>query len=78
MDILTVSRCFIFAIAAIPLMLVMRGRLRMDIAALLIVIGLGLGQFFGLEILGPAGQPNEAVKAIHEAFKLDTIIRRKI
>ncbi len=64
MNTLVVSKLFVLLIVSIPIILIMIGRLRMDIAALLIAVGLGLGQFFGLQVLGPAGQPGEAIKAI--------------
>lgn len=64
MNMLVLSKLFLLIVVAVPLFLVLRGRLRMDIAALLIAVGLGLGQFGGLQILAAAGQPKEAVKAI--------------
>jgi di/tricarboxylate transporter len=54
---------FIF-IVLFPLTLVMLGRLRMDLAALLMAVLLGILQFAGLGMLGPAGAPQDAVKAI--------------
>jgi di/tricarboxylate transporter len=51
-------------IVVVPLGLVMANRLRMDIAALLMAVALGILQFAGLGLLGPAQTPADAVKAI--------------
>jgi di/tricarboxylate transporter len=64
MDVVGISQLFVLIIITIPLLLMISGRLRMDIAALLIAVGLGLGQFAGLQILADAGQPKDAVIAI--------------
>ncbi len=64
MDILSFSKWFVLLVVTIPLVLVIRGNLRMDLAALLMAGGLGLAQFFGLQVLGTAGQTQEAIKAI--------------
>ncbi len=48
----------------LPLSLVFLNRLRMDAAALIIAILLGIAQFFGLPMLGLASTPKDAVKAI--------------
>jgi di/tricarboxylate transporter len=64
LNVLDFSQLFVILIVAILLFLVISNRIRMDIAALLIAIGLGLGQYAGLQILGAAGQPKDAVKAI--------------
>jgi di/tricarboxylate transporter len=64
MDVVGISQLFVLIIITIPLLLMISGRLRMDIAALLIAVGLGLGQFAGLQILADAGMPKEAVRAI--------------
>ncbi len=55
---------FLIIVVAIPLIFVSRNRLRMDLAALLIALILGLGQFLGLELLGPEHTPQAAIKAI--------------
>ena len=47
MSILEVSQLFILIVVTIPLFLVIRGWLRMDIAALLIAVGLGLDSLGG-------------------------------
>ncbi len=64
MDILTFSQLFVLILVGVLFGLVLKGYLRMDVAALLIAVGLGLAQFLGLQILGAAGQTGEAVKAI--------------
>jgi di/tricarboxylate transporter len=51
-------------ILVIPLALVMVNRLRMDLAALLMAVLLGVLQFAGLGMLGPAHTPLDAIKAI--------------
>lgn len=63
MDILTLSQLIVLIVVGIPFSLVIKGRLRMDIAALLVAVGLGLAQFFGLQVLGTAGQTKDALKA---------------
>ena len=45
-------------------MLVSLNRLRMDLAALLIALLLGLGQLLGLQMLGAANTPDAAINAI--------------
>lgn len=51
-------------ILVVPLASVMMNRLRLDLAALLMAILLGILQFAGLALLGPAHTPQDAVKAI--------------
>lgn len=58
------SHGLLIAILAIPLLLVMFNRLRIDVAALLMAVALGALQLFGLGMLGPANTPGDAVKAI--------------
>lgn len=60
-------------ILVLPLVLVMANRLRMDLAALLMAALLGLLQFAGLAMLGPAHTPQDAVKAI-SGFSQSVII----
>ncbi|MBO9368894.1 MAG: SLC13 family permease [Chloroflexi bacterium] len=48
----------------LPLTLVMLGRWRMDVAALLMMAALGLAQFFGWGILGKPQTPADAIFAI--------------
>jgi len=61
---MTFAQIFLIIVVAIPLIFVSRNRLRMDLAALLIALILGLGQFLGLGVLGPEHAPQAAVKAI--------------
>lgn len=58
------NQILLLAILIVPLVLVFLNRLRMDIAALTMAVLLGLFQFLGLGMLGPAGEPREAIKAI--------------
>ncbi|MCD4672730.1 MAG: SLC13 family permease [Anaerolineaceae bacterium] len=58
------SYILILTILIIPMFLVFKNRLRIDLAALLIAALLGLCQYAGLGILGPANTPQNAAKAI--------------
>ena len=60
-------------ILVIPLAFVMANRLRIDLAALLMAAMLGILQFAGLGMLGPANTPQDAVKAI-SGFSLTVVI----
>lgn len=51
-------------VLVLPLLFVMINRLRMDLAAILMASLLGVLQFSGLEMLGPAHSPQDSVKAI--------------
>lgn len=51
-------------IVVLPLGLVFAGRLRMDLAALLMAVLLGIFQLSGMNMLGPANSPHDAIKAI--------------
>jgi di/tricarboxylate transporter len=57
------AQIFLVVVVAIPLALVARNRLRVDLAALLVATVLALGQFLGLGLLGDAQSPQHAVKA---------------
>ena len=61
---LTPLQLLLILIVAIPLAFVLLNRLRMDIAALIIAASLGVAQFFGVGMLGPANTPAAAAKAI--------------
>lgn len=61
---MTVSQLFVLLVLIIPLTLVFMGRLREDIAALVMAGSLGLAQFFGMGVLGPAHSPDDATKAL--------------
>jgi len=60
----TFAQLFLIIVVAVPLIFVSRNRLRMDLAALLIALILGVGQFLGLGLLGPEHTPQAAIKAI--------------
>jgi di/tricarboxylate transporter len=61
---MTFAQLFLMVVVAVPLIFISRNRLRMDLAALLIALVLGLGQFLGLGLLGPEHTPQAAIKAI--------------
>src|SRR5512138_225447 len=61
---MTFPQVFVLLVMAIPLTLVFMNRLREDVAALLMAAALGLAQVLGLPVLGPAGQPEAAGKAL--------------
>lgn len=61
---MTGAQLLLLIIVAVPLVLVSLDRLRIDVAALLIAVLLGLAQYLGLGMLGAANTPAEAVKAI--------------
>ena len=61
---MTFEQIFLIIVVSVPLVFVGLNRLRMDIAALLIALILGLGQFVGLGLLGAAHTPQAAVNAI--------------
>jgi di/tricarboxylate transporter len=61
---MTFAQLFLIIVVAVPLIFVSRNRLRMDLAALLIALILGLGQFLGSRVLGPEHTPQAAIKAI--------------
>lgn len=61
---MTLPQVFLIAVVAIPLVLVSLDRLRIDVAALLIAVTLGMAQYLGMSILGAAHAPHDAIKAI--------------
>jgi di/tricarboxylate transporter len=54
----------LIAIVLIPLIAVFTNRLRIDVAALFMATALGVLQLTGFGLLGPAGTPSNAIKAI--------------
>lgn len=58
------NQWLLIGIIVVPLAFVMLGRLRMDLAALLMAILLGILQFAGVGMLGAAHTPGDALKAI--------------
>ncbi len=61
---MTIPQITLIFITAIPLLLVSLDRLRIDVAALLIVAALGIAQFLGMGILAGANEPDQALKSI--------------
>ena len=61
---MTFPQIFVLLVLLIPLTLVFMNRLREDVAALLMASALGLAQFFGMGVLGPAHTPGDAGKAL--------------
>ena len=59
-----ITQWLLVALLIIPLAFVMRGRLRMELAALLMAACLGILQFAGLSMLGPAHTPQDAAKIL--------------
>lgn len=60
---MTVTQVVVIIIIAVPLALAITNRIRTDIASVIIAVGLGCAQYFGLGVLGPANLPGEAVHA---------------
>lgn len=61
---MTLPEIFLLLVITVTFFLVISNRLRMDIAAMCMAILLGAAQFFGMGILGAAGSPNDAIKAL--------------
>jgi di/tricarboxylate transporter len=61
---MTFPQIFVLVVLFVPLTLVFMGRLREDIAALLMAGSLGLAQYFGMGVIGPANTPDDAAKAL--------------
>lgn len=61
---MTVPEIVVLLILVIPLTLVFLNRLREDVAGLLMAVLLGLAQFAGLGVLGPADEPEAAALAL--------------
>lgn len=61
---MTAAQIYVLVVLIVPLTLVFMGRLREDVAALLMAAALGLAQFFGMGVLGPAHTPDNASKAL--------------
>ena len=59
-------------ILVIPIVLVFLDRLRMDLAAIIMAVALGVAQILGFGLLGPANTPSAAVKAI-SGFSLPVV-----
>jgi di/tricarboxylate transporter len=61
---MTLEMWFVLAVIALPLLLVLFNRWRVDVAALFIIVALGLAQFLGFQILGDAQSPQTTLLAI--------------
>ncbi|MCX6046366.1 MAG: SLC13 family permease [Chloroflexi bacterium] len=61
---MTFPQIFVLLVLLIPLTLVFMNRLREDVAALAMAASLGLAQFLGMGVLGPAHRPDAASKAL--------------
>ncbi len=61
---MTSPQIFVLVVLFVPILLVILDRLRIDVAALLIALTLGLAQFFGMGIFGPPNTPDNAIQAI--------------
>jgi len=61
---MTLEMLFVVAVIVIPLALVMLDRWRVDVAALFMIVVLGLAQFLGLGVLGDAKSSSQALLAI--------------
>ncbi len=58
------SNILLIVTISLALLLVVLNKIRMDVAALIIACLLGIYQLAGLQMVGPAGTPQDAVKAI--------------
>jgi len=61
---MTVNQIILILLIVIPLALVLKNRLRMDTAALLMAAALGAMQAAGMGMIGPAGVPAAALHAV--------------
>ncbi len=70
---MTVSQFLVLLTLLIPLIFVMVGRMRMDIAALSITAVLALLQYMGFSIFSPTRQPDLAIRAL-SGFSQDAVM----
>jgi len=61
---MTIAQLILLAVLCIPLVLVVTNRLRVDLAAMLMAVSLGILQFAGFGILGPAQTPSAAINIL--------------
>ncbi len=61
---MTLEMWLVIAVIVFPLTLVSINRWRIDVAALFMIVALGLAQFFGLGILGDKNSPQQTLLAI--------------
>jgi di/tricarboxylate transporter len=69
----TPTQLLLIAIVSIPLLLVIFAHLRMDLAALIIAVCLGLAQYFGFGMLGSPDNPAAIAKSI-SGFGQDVVV----
>jgi len=70
---MTLSQIVIIAVISFPLIFVIIGRLRMDVAAISICLLLAIGQLSGLSVFGPAGEVEFAAKAF-SGFSQEAVV----
>jgi di/tricarboxylate transporter len=63
-DHMTLPQWILIAVVCIPLAFVFLGRLRMDLAALLMAVCLGILQLLGVDLLGPVRSPDAVLYVI--------------
>ena len=61
---MTFPQILLLVIVVVPLMLVVRGIMRTDIAALVIAAALAVAQYVGIGIIGPANTPGDSARAV--------------
>ena len=61
---MTFPQLFVVGVVLIPLIFVVMDRMRIDVAALAMAAVLGIAQYAGMGVLGPAHQPDKAIEAI--------------
>jgi di/tricarboxylate transporter len=61
---MTLAQWFVIALIVIPLGLIATNRMRLDVAAMVTAIALGIAQLLGLGVLGAPNTPDDAVKAM--------------
>jgi di/tricarboxylate transporter len=55
---------YVLAVIVVPLLLLSLNRLRVDVAALFMIVSLGLAQFLGLKIFSDVAAPDQALVAV--------------
>lgn len=61
---MTVPQWILVGVVCVPSVFVLAGRLRMDLAALLMAVVLGILQLLGLDLLGPTRSPDAVLRVI--------------
>ena len=70
---MTLTQILILVVFLLPLLAVMLGRLRMDIAALMIAGLLAILQYIGFEVMGPTSDAGSALRAL-SGFGQSTVV----